>query len=233
MAIRAEQRLAFEEPEPSYLRGAQIVILRPSFYRRSGKRLLDLCIAVPIFTCALPLIAVLAVLVKLTSKGPAFYGATRLGRDGKSFRMWKLRTMVEDADKQPARWREINPGLAQIYYANYKLKDDPRITTIGRFLRKTSLDELPQLWNVIRGEMSLVAPRPIVSGEIENYGDCASLLLSVPPGITGCWQVEGRNEIEYPERADLELSYVESLSFRNDVRLLLRTVPALLKVNGV
>jgi lipopolysaccharide/colanic/teichoic acid biosynthesis glycosyltransferase len=141
--------------------------------------------------------------------------------------------MVANAEAIVEQWKQKGTEEGIVYLQSYKLRRDPRITPVGRFLRKTSLDELPQLWNVVRGEMSLVGPRPIVEGEIEKYGEDADVFLSVRPGITGLWQVTGRNDIDYPERADLELEYIWRLSWWQDAAVLLKTVPvALLKRNG-
>jgi len=183
---------------------------------------------------AAPLILVLALLVTATSGFSPFYAATRVGKDGLPFRMWKLRTMVKDADSHLRRWRDEQTQEAVEFNQRYKLRDDPRVTRLGRILRKTSLDELPQLLNVVRGEMSLVGPRPIVVDELFQYGAEQGTLLSVRPGVTGLWQVKGRNAIDYPERAHLELEYVDRLSLLEDMRLLALTAPiVLLKRNGV
>lgn len=180
-----------------------------------------------------PLIAGLAVAVLVTSGRPVFYGGVRMGKDGRPFRMWKLRTMVPNAEALIEYWKQKGTEEGIVYLQSYKLQRDPRITPLGRFLRKTSLDELPQLWNVLKGDMSIVGPRPIVEGELEEkYGEKRDVFLSVRPGITGLWQVSGRNQIDYPERANLELSYVLNLSALYDASILLRTVPVLLRLNG-
>ena len=157
----------------------------------------------------------------------------RIGQDGRPFRIWKLRTMVPNADVLVEHWRQTGIQEGIIYFESYKLERDPRVTPIGRFLRKTSIDELPQLWNVLRGDMSLVGPRPIVADELEKYGDDRHVLLSTRPGLTGLWQVSGRNAVKYPERCELELGYVDNLSLKQDVFVLLKTVPVLLfRPNG-
>ena len=147
--------------------------------------------------------------------------------------MWKLRTMRRDADKILPEWLKQNPNLADEFARGFKLKDDPRITLVGRFLRRSSLDEVPQLWNVIRGDMSLVGPRPIILDELSNYGSHGAELLAVRPGITGEWQVTGRNEIEYPERIAVELASTRKSSLAHDVLILLRTLAAPLRFNGL
>ena len=238
MALRAAQHADYQPLEADYqpfefATGASFFVLRPSFYRRTGKRMLDLALSVPLLLAALPLIAVLVLAIVVSSGWQAFYPSTRLGKNGKHFHMWKLRTMIKDAEILPETWREVNPKIAAVYFQNFKLRDDPRVTRLGRFLRRTSLDELPQLWNVIRGDMSLVAPRPIVPAEIAKYEHCESLLLSQPPGVTGAWQVSGRNDIDYPERSLIDLGYVESLTLRGDLVLLARTIFTLTKINGL
>jgi lipopolysaccharide/colanic/teichoic acid biosynthesis glycosyltransferase len=147
--------------------------------------------------------------------------------------MWKLRSMVRDADRVLERWQSERPDLAADYLQDIKLAGDPRITRLGRFLRRTSLDELPQLWNVLVGEMSLVGPRPISAAELTRYGESAAEFLAVPPGVTGRWQVGGRNRIGYPERMAVELAYVRHLGFLLDCRLLLRTLAAPFQGEGV
>ncbi len=206
---------------------------RPSPYTRFGKRLLDLAVGIPMFLVALPIIAALALLCLAASGWPPFYAAVRVGKDGRPFRMWKLRTMVRNADSQLSSWLETRPDLAGPYLQSFKLHNDPRVTTVGRFLRRTSLDELPQLWNVVRGNMSLVGPRPICAQEVELYGSNVRVLLSARPGVTGAWQTGGRNSIDYPERAGIELKYVVSQSLAQDLRILARTIPTLLRVNGI
>jgi lipopolysaccharide/colanic/teichoic acid biosynthesis glycosyltransferase len=203
-----------------------------SFYVRAGKRLLDLVIVVPLIVAVSPLVLILSLAVMAFSGWPAFYCSNRMGRDG-AFRMWKLRTMVRDADRILEQWKHARPDLAADYEQDFKLADDPRVTRLGRLLRRTSLDELPQLWNVLRGEMSLVGPRPINRIELAKYGERAPDLLSVRPGLTGRWQVTGRNSITYPERTSVELNYVRELSFAEDCRLLRRTIAALFRSEGV
>jgi lipopolysaccharide/colanic/teichoic acid biosynthesis glycosyltransferase len=147
--------------------------------------------------------------------------------------MWKLRTMVRDADRVLEQWQRERSDLATSYEQDFKLSDDPRVTRLGRFLRRTSLDELPQLWNVLVGDMSLVGPRPISFAELTRYGDRADELLSVRPGVTGRWQVGGRNRISYPERTWLELSYISDVALLEDCRLLVQTLAAPFRGEGV
>jgi len=203
------------------------------FYRRAGKRLLDICLAIPLLVLSVPIIVVAAVAVVLTSGWPPFYRARRVGKDGREFSMWKLRTMRHDAEAELERWRVTEPQLIRGYERDFKLKDDPRVTRFGRFLRQSSFDELPQLWNVALGEMSLVGYRPIVKSELVHYAASLSEFLSMRPGITGSWQLGGRNKLTYPERAAVELDYLYTCGLGTDLRILLRTLLVPLKFTGV
>jgi lipopolysaccharide/colanic/teichoic acid biosynthesis glycosyltransferase len=206
--------------------------VQPSFYERAGKRAFDFVVSLVLLVVISPVILVAAAMVVFNSGLPAFYGATRVGKDGRLFRMWKLRTMVRDADAMIEFWKRKGTEEGLVYFQSYKLRNDPRVTRIGRILRKTSVDELPQLFNVLRGEMSLVGPRPIVESELAKYGPRQEEFLSMRPGVTGLWQVNGRNDIDYPERADVELAYAERTSALGDISLLAQTIPVLLKLNG-
>ena len=195
------------------------------------KRALDLVLASVLLIILAPVFFGVAVALMITSHGPVIYGQRRLGRYARSFKCYKFRSMYTDAEQRLAN----DPELYAEYVANdFKLPDgrDPRITPIGRILRRTSLDELPQLWNVIRGEMSLVGPRPIVPAEIRHYRDDSQMLLLLQPGITGLWQVSGRSDLAYPARTSLELEYVERWTLGRDLGILLRTVPAVLAQRG-
>jgi lipopolysaccharide/colanic/teichoic acid biosynthesis glycosyltransferase len=200
-------------------------------WQRHMKRTIDIAVVVLLLPIALPLMLLIAVAVKCVSRGPVLFRHQRIGRNGQMFGMLKFRTMYVDA----AQRLEADPELYASYVANdYKLAatDDPRIVPLGRFLRRTSLDELPQLFNVLWGQMSLVGPRPIVAGELECYGSLANAYLGARPGITGRWQCEGRNHIRYPERAMLDADYVETWSLWRDVVILLKTIPCVLRRHG-
>ena len=191
------------------------------------KRAMDIVGAATGLLVAAPVVALLALLVRRESRGNPFFGHERIGLGGRRFRCWKLRTMYADAE------RRLHDDLAllEAYRANdFKLPDheDPRITRLGRWLRKTSVDELPQLWNVLVGEMALVGPRPIVAEELPHYRGEVLTLLSVRPGLTGAWAVNGRHHLAYPRRAEVELGYVRSRSLAGDLSILLRTVGAVL-----
>jgi Undecaprenyl-phosphate galactose phosphotransferase WbaP len=179
-----------------------------------------------------PLLLTLVALIKLGPPGPAFYGSLRRGSGGRQFRCWKFRTMHPDAERLLDGYLRSNPGLRSEWEQNYKLRVDPRITRIGRFLRKTSLDELPQLWNVLLGEMSLVGPRPILEAEMLNYGETYELYKRVTPGITGLWQVSGRNNISYEERVTMNAYYVRNWSIWLDLVILARTVSSVVLGRG-
>lgn len=195
------------------------------------KRTVDLVLATLGIVVLAPLMAAVAVVVKLDSPGPVLFRQKRLGAGGRPFTIYKFRSMRSDAEEV----LRSNPELLERYIANnYKLPEgqDPRISRLGRFLRKSSLDELPQLFNVIRGDMSLVGPRPIVPKELEEYGDRASIVLAVKPGVTGYWQVSGRSDVGYPERADLDIHYIVHWSTFLDLKILLLTIPNVLRSGG-
>jgi len=198
-----------------------------SFYQ-VGKRGLDMSVALVALLLASPVLLLLAVLVKLSSRGPIFFAHRRLGRDGREFHCLKFRTMIANAEERLKR----DPQLRQRFEEKFKLEDDPRITPLGSFLRRTSLDELPQLFHVLRGEMSLVGPRPIVEAELSKYSIYAKKLLSVKPGLSGLWQVCGRSDTTYPQRVMMDMHYIDHRSFILDIRLLLLTVSAVVRKSG-
>jgi Undecaprenyl-phosphate galactose phosphotransferase WbaP len=196
------------------------------------KRGFDLTVAILGGILCLPFFAIIAILVRLSSPGPAFYGHVRIGQGGKRFRTWKFRTMVVDADKALHGLLASNPQLCAEWRNNHKLQDDPRVTRFGALLRKTSIDEAPQLWNVIRGEMSLVGPRPIVDAEIAKYSDFYRLYQTVRPGITGLWQISGRSDTSYAERVELDAHYVGNWSLWLDMRILASTLKTVVSRAG-
>ena len=197
---------------------------------RWAKRILDVTLSFVALTLTLPVWLVVAVLVRCSSHGPVFFRQHRVGRDGRPFTVLKFRSMCTDAE---ARLKDR--GLYDTYVATgYKLPvaDEFRVTRLGRFLRKTSMDELPQLLNVLRGDMSLVGPRPVVPPELDNYGDLVHCYLGVRPGITGIWQVSGRSHVQFPERAHLDRQYYQGCSLRLDLAILARTPRAVLRGDG-
>ena len=165
-------------------------------------------------------------------EGPMFYEHLRYGKDGKKFRIYKFRSMCIDADKRLKEYLEQNEEARIEFEENHKLKDDPRITKLGKFIRKTSIDELPQFINVLKGDMSLIGPRPIVDGEIEKYGENKEKFLSVKPGLTGYWAANGRSDITYEERMKMELYYVDNISFKLDIQIFFKTIISVVKKEG-
>jgi exopolysaccharide biosynthesis polyprenyl glycosylphosphotransferase len=234
--LATARRLALPgiRPKVQWRRGRPFIEMRAVALRWQQllvKRVLDLVLASVLLVLCSPILLGLAIAVRLSSPGRAIYGQRRLGRYARSFKCYKFRSMYTDAEQR----LQSDPELREEYVRNgFKLPDgqDPRITPLGRVLRRTSLDELPQLWNVIRGDMSLVGPRPIVPAEIKHYQDDSQMLLLLQPGITGLWQVSGRSNLAYPERTDLELEYVEKWSLSRDLRILSATVPAVLARRG-
>lgn len=164
--------------------------------------------------------------------GPLFYEHLRYGKDGKKFRIYKFRSMCIDADKKLKEYLEQNEEAKREFEENHKLKEDPRITRLGKFIRKTSVDELPQFINVLKGDMSIIGPRPIVDGEIEKYGENKGKFLSVRPGLTGYWAANGRSDITYEERMKMELYYVDNISLKLDVQIFLKTIISVIKKEG-
>ena len=208
-----------------------VVTARRGFYRRRGKRIFDLALGSLMFVSCLPLMLAVALLVLLTSGWPVLYASERMGLDGRRFWMWKFRTMVHDADIVMEHWKRTHPELAAQYATHYKLKDDPRVTRVGRFLRKSSLDELPQFWNVLRGDMSLVGPRPYLRTLPPNARSM-DIILSVRPAISGPFQVNGRSALTPQQRMRLDVDYATSVTFMRDVSLLLQTFKPIARRDG-
>ena len=198
------------------------------FYLRFGKRLLDLVIGGLVFLISLPLLLALAIAIKVDTPGPVFYRSTRVGRGGGTFTFYKLRSMIRDAEKDRERIAHLNEVSGPVF----KIARDPRTTKVGRFLRRTSLDELPQILNVLRGDMSLVGPRPPIPDEVEHYEPWQLRRLSVLPGITCLWQVSGRSSLDFDEWMRLDMEYVDRRSLALDLRIMARTIPAVLIGEG-
>jgi exopolysaccharide production protein ExoY len=204
---------------------------RVSGYVGWGKRCLDLiAVLVLLLPVALLLVSLFA-LVGVEGGRPIF-GHTRVGRGGRTFRCWKIRTMVPDAEARLQEVLRTDPKAAAQWAQYRKLDNDPRVTRLGDVLRRTSLDELPQLWNVLRGDMSLVGPRPVTRAELAQYGSAGLDYISVRPGITGLWQVQGRNSLTYTERVRLDQRYVQELTFRQDLQILFKTVSVVFARTG-
>jgi Undecaprenyl-phosphate galactose phosphotransferase WbaP len=200
--------------------------------KRVCKRGFDIGLAMLLFALLLPLMLGICAWIRAGSSGPILFRQQRIGLRGESFTCLKFRTMAPDADKLLQDLLQKSPEARREWEQSYKLKNDPRITPIGQFLRKTSLDELPQLLNVIVGDMSLVGPRPIVAAETARYGDVLPLYLSVRPGLTGLWQVSGRSDCTYPERVALDEQYVRTWSLWSDFVIVLRTIEVVLSGRG-
>jgi Undecaprenyl-phosphate galactose phosphotransferase WbaP len=180
----------------------------------------------------LPLLLLFALLVKISSPGPVLYGHTRLGLKGRHFKAYKFRSMVVDANEQLELMLESDPSVREEWEASHKLKNDPRVTTVGRFLRRTSFDEFPQLINILKGEMSRVGPRPVVDDEIKKYGEDFDRIFSVKPGLTGLWQVSGRSDTDYAERVAFDTYYLESWSVWLDLWILYKTFGVVIRGKG-
>lgn len=193
------------------------------------KRLLDIVGGIALLILLSPLLLTIALLIKLDSPGPVLFKQIRVGRYGKFFPMWKFRSMYVDAEARKQALLARNEMAGGVIF---KMKDDPRITRVGRFIRRASIDELPQLWNVVKGDMSLVGPRPALPSEVNQYSLEERRRLDVIPGITCIWQVSGRSEIPFEQQVRLDVEYIESQSFWLDLKLLLLTIPAVLLGRG-
>lgn len=196
------------------------------------KRALDLVGVLLIMPFLVPVLLAVACSVRLTSPGPIFYSHRRIRQNGAFFSMWKFRTMCVNSAEVLDQYLAAHPEARAEWTKSHKLRDDPRITPVGALLRKYSLDELPQFWNVVTGQMSLVGPRPIVAAEVERYRETFTQYCRVKPGLTGLWQVSGRSELSYDQRVALDRQYVNTWALRRDVRILLKTVPSVVNQDG-
>ena len=192
------------------------------------KRVIDIFASLLSLILLMPLLLAIVACVRLSGRGPILFSQKRLGRDGKLFWCYKFRTMVPDAEAQLSR----SPELSARFRANYKIKSDPRVTRVGAILRRTSLDEFPQLWNVLRGDMSLIGPRPIVEPELGKYGVHAGRLLTVKPGLGGIWQVNGRSDTSYADRVAMDMRYIEIRSLSLDLKLMILTSLVVIRGRG-
>ena len=204
-----------------------IKIIRFNFYK-SSKNLLDFLFSIFFLIASLPLFLVISLLIKLSSRGPIFFLQERVGKNNIPFKCIKFRTMHPEAKDILENLLMKDEKLKIEFEQTHKIKNDPRITTIGKLLRKTSLDELPQFINVLRNEMSIVGPRPIVKAEKTKYGKNLINLLSIKPGITGLWQVSGRNNLTYKKRVMLDINYIKNYNLLMDIRILIRTFGVIL-----
>mgnify|MGYP001573144454 CR=1 FL=1 len=196
------------------------------------KRILDISLVLVGILLLSPLLLGLVIWLKLTDRGPLLYGHRRIGHGGREFLCWKFRTMVVDGNAVLERHLRDNPSEAKVWKEQRKLVNDPRVTRVGAVLRKLSLDELPQLLNVLKGEMSLVGPRPVVQDELDHYASSARYYLAARPGLSGLWQVSGRSDTTYAERVQLDRFYVMNWNLWMDLRLILMTIPAVALSRG-
>ena len=195
------------------------------------KRLVDITISLILSVVSIPIFLIVALLVKIDSKGPVFYKHKRIGKNGKTIYLYKFRSMYNDSEE---RLKEMlkDPKIRKEWEENYKIDHDPRVTRVGKILRRTSIDELPQILNVLKGDMSLIGPRPLVEGEIDKYGKNKAKLLSVTPGVTGWWACNGRSCRTYEDRIKLELYYVDHMSLWLDIKIIFKTIIEVIKGHG-
>lgn len=193
------------------------------------KRLMDIILSLIAILIAFPVMIIISILIKLDSKGPIIYKQKRLGKFGNLFTIYKFRTMVYDAEEA---MKNFTDEQKEEFNKFFKLKNDPRITRVGKFLRKTSLDELPQIFNILIGNMSFIGPRPVVENEITKYGNLKGKYLSVKPGLTGWWACNGRSLTTYQERIELEIFYINNISFKLDFKCFIKTVISIITKEG-
>lgn len=202
------------------------------FRYRVVKRSMDIALVLLSLPVTLPILGAVATAVALSTPGPVFYSHRRIRKNGAFFSMWKFRTMCVNSAEVLEKYLASHPEAKAEWSKSHKLRHDPRVTRVGAFLRRYSLDELPQLWNVLTGQMSLVGPRPIVAAEVEKYSDCFGCYCKVKPGLTGLWQVSGRSSLTYDERVGLDCDYVQRWSLRKDARILMKTFSAVVNQDG-
>lgn len=193
------------------------------------KRTTDITLSAMAMVALMPLFLIISLAIKLESKGPVFFKHTRVGKDGKTIQIYKFRSMVDNAEDLI---KKFTPEQMEEYKENYKLKNDPRITKVGKFLRSTSLDELPQLINIMKGDLSIIGPRPVVADELKKYGVNTEKFLSVTPGLTGYWAVNGRSCTSYEQRMQMELFYIDNISLKMDAKVFFKTFEAVAKRKG-
>jgi len=212
------------------------IVIVPKIAKKASKinymsveRVFDLVISTIGLIILSPIFLILAIIVKLDSKGPVFFAHTRYGKNGKKFKMYKFRTMYENAQDMI---NDFTPEQMKEWKENFKLQDDPRITKVGKFLRKTSLDELPQIVNIMKGDLSIIGPRPVIEEELEKYGESKEKFLSVTPGLTGYWQANGRSSTTYEQRMEMELYYIDHISPKLDFKIFFKTIESVIKKEG-
>lgn len=193
------------------------------------KRFIDIIISTIGLIVCIPIFIIIGIAIKIDSKGPVFFKHKRIGKHGKKLEIYKFRTMIENAEEAMKNFTEEQK---KEFAENFKLENDPRVTRVGKILRKTSLDELPQIINILKGEMSIIGPRPVVKSELEKYGSNQDKFLSVAPGLTGYWAANGRSDVSYEERMALELYYVNNRSLILDMKIFFKTIGSVLKGRG-
>ena len=199
---------------------------QPYLYLKRGMDIILSSIALVLLS---PVFLIISIAIKLESKGPVFFGHKRIGKNGKTIKIYKFRSMVQNAEDLI---KKFTPEQMKEYKENYKLTDDPRVTKVGKFIRKTSLDELPQLINIIKGDLSIIGPRPVIAEELEKYGHNMDKFLSVTPGLTGYWAANGRSNTTYEQRMEMELYYVDNISFKMDLKVFFKTIESVIKKEG-
>jgi exopolysaccharide production protein ExoY len=219
-----------QKPQASWQRKIRAPL--SPFYPQGCKRALDIGLILAALPALLILISGLAILLILAQGGSPFFGHLRVGRNGAPFICWKLRTMTQDAEARLQAHLRHDPQAAEEWAASFKLAADPRVTPLGRLLRQTSLDELPQIWNILKGEMSLVGPRPVTQAETALYGPALRHYHALRPGLTGLWQINGRNDISYADRVAMDVAYGSRISFIGDLQILGATIKAVLRRSG-
>ena len=221
-----------QRPLQEDVRYVAMPVRRGHLHRSVAKRLIDIFIASFSLLSLAPLMIAVALLIWVLAKHSPFYGHRRVGKNGRPFNCFKFRTMVPNSDQVLAAYLRDNPEAAREWASTHKLRQDPRVTRLGRFLRTSSIDELPQFLNVLTGHMSCVGPRPITFKELERYGPGAGHYLEVKPGLTGLWQISGRSDLPYVERVSLDLSYINNWSIGLDLRIICKTFLALTRSSG-
>jgi len=232
-AVAIEGSYSYTESGRRMVRSNRANRVPSEYFRyRVVKRFCDVVLVLISLPVLLPILGIVSALVMLNSPGPVFYSHRRIRKGGAFFSMWKFRTMCVNSEEFLEDYLAQHPEARREWNRTHKLRHDPRITPIGSFLRRYSMDELPQLWNVLTGQMSLVGPRPIVAAEVERYGDCFDCYCRVKPGLTGLWQISGRSALSYEERVALDCEYVGRWSLGEDVRILSKTLSTVVNQEG-
>ena len=228
MAVEGPDVSAINDSIRINLKIKEKVMQEKKFYRAT-KRIFDILLSVIGLVVLSPAFLTIGIIVKLDSKGKVFFKHKRIGKNGQEIYIYKFRTMISGAEQMIKNFDE---NQMKEFKENYKLENDPRITKVGDFLRKTSLDELPQIWNILKGDLSIVGPRPITKEELERYGENKEKFLSITPGLTGYWQANGRSTTTYEERMAMELYYVDNCSWKMDVKIFFKTIISVIKKEG-